>query len=472
LVVGESASLATALEILADHCLTVRHVVGQAAGVEALDGVPPDLLIVDDSGGVDAVEFCRGVRARPGLADVHVLALVPERARSRAGELLAAGADDWLGTPFDQPTLLARVRAGVYHTQLVACEARLRALMAVVPGAVYRCALDADWTMQVIGDEIKSITGYPASDFVDNACRSFASVIHPDDRAQVEQDVWTAIDAGRSFNLEYRIVRADGTVGWVLERGELARSGPAVWLDGVIFNLTPRKQAEEELRANQARQAADEERARIARELHDSVSQALFSITLHARAAELALERGGVGQHHPAARNVAQLHDLTQGALAEMRALIFELRPKELAEEGLVAAIRKQAAALTAREGLPITVDGPWERLNLPDGAEEHLYRIVQEALNNTIKHAAASRAAVTVRGGLDVVTITVDDDGCGFDTAVEHAGHFGRGTMTDRAAAIGADLAIRSAPGAGTTLTVRLARAGVSPAIAEAGPP
>jgi PAS domain S-box-containing protein len=468
---GESASLATAREILTDQCLTVQHVVDPAAGLETVDGVPADLLIIDDSDGMDAVGFCRGVRARPGLADVHVLVLVSERARSRVGELLAAGADDWLGTPFDQPTLLARVRAGLCHTQLVACEARLRALMAVVPGAVYRCALDADWTMQVIGDEITSITGYPASDFVDNACRSFASVIHPDDRAQVEQDVWTAIDAGRSFNLEYRVVRADGSVGWVLERGELVRAGPAVWLDGVIFNLTPRKQAEEELRVNQARQAADEERARIARELHDSVSQALFSITLHARAAELALERDGVGEHHPAARNVAQLHDLTQGALAEMRALIFELRPKELAEEGLVAAIRKQAAALTAREGLPITVDGPYEQLNLPDGAEEHLYRIVQEALNNTIKHAAASRATVTVRGGLGV-TITVDDDGCGFDTAVEHAGHFGIGTMTDRAAAIGADLAVRSAPGAGTTLTVRLGRAGVSSAIAEAGPP
>jgi signal transduction histidine kinase len=70
------------------------------------------------------------------------------------------------------------------------------------------------------------------------------------------------------------------------------------------------------------------------------------------------------------------------------------------------------------------------------------------------------------------VVTITVDDDGCGFDTAVEHAGHFGIGTMTDRAAAIGADLAIRSALGAGTTLTVRLGRAGVSPTIAGSGPP
>ncbi|MGH3823084.1 MAG: histidine kinase, partial [Pseudonocardiaceae bacterium] len=305
-----------------------------------------------------------------------------------------------------------------------------------------------------------------------------ASVIHPDDRDEVQTSVRTATDAGRPFSLEYRIVCADGSVGCVLERGELVRAGAAIWLDGVIFDLTARKQAEEELRAHRAQQAASEERARIARELHDSVSQALFSITLHARAAELALERDGVDEHHPLTRNITQLHELSQGALAEMRALIFELRPKALAEEGLVAAIRKHAAALTAREALPITVDGPGERLDLPDDAEEHLYRIVQEALHNTIKHAAASLAAVTVHAVPTAVTVTVDDNGCGFHTPVEHPGHLGIGTMTDRAAAIGADLTIRSAPGAGTTLTVRLARsarvgppADVSPAIAEADP-
>lgn len=112
---GESASLATVREMLAGQCLTVRHVVAPAAGLEALDGVPADLLIVDDSDGVDAVGLCRGVRARPGPSDLAVLALVPEGARSRVGELLAAG--DWLGTPFDQPTLFARVWAGLCRTR-------------------------------------------------------------------------------------------------------------------------------------------------------------------------------------------------------------------------------------------------------------------------------------------------------------------------------------------------------------------
>ncbi|MGH3822403.1 MAG: response regulator, partial [Pseudonocardiaceae bacterium] len=172
LLLGESASLGTAREMLLGQCLTVQQVVDPAAGLAALDDVPADLLIVDDSAAVDAAELCREVRAQLGLAEVQVLALVPKGVRSRVRELLAAGADDWLGTPFEQPTLLARVTAGLRAAQVAACEAQLRALMAVVPGAVYRCAFDAHWTMQVIGDEIASITGYPASDFVNNACRS------------------------------------------------------------------------------------------------------------------------------------------------------------------------------------------------------------------------------------------------------------------------------------------------------------
>lgn len=200
------------------------------------------------------------------------------------------------------------------------------------------------------------------------------------------------------------------------------------------------------------------ERQRLARELHDSVSQALFSMTLHARTAQLAMSRQGLPPDGPLGRAVGQLRELTQGALAEMRALIFELRPGALAEEGLVAAVRKQAAALTAREGLPITVTGPDQPLGLPAETEEHVYRIVLEALHNTVKHAAASAVSVVVTSADGEVRIAVRDDGRGFDTSREYAGHLGLGTMRDRAAAIGAVLRLVSSPDAGTTVDLRLA--------------
>jgi signal transduction histidine kinase len=205
------------------------------------------------------------------------------------------------------------------------------------------------------------------------------------------------------------------------------------------------------------RQAAVEERQRLARELHDSVTQSLFSITLFARAAEIGLTQAGIDPEGTVGRSIAQLRVLTQGALAEMRALIFELRPDALAEEGLVVALQRQAAALTAREGLPITVEGPDTRLPLGPDVEEHLYRIALEALHNSLKHAAATRAWVTISSDDDRVLMEIGDVGCGFDPTLPRPGHLGLTTMADRAARIGGQLIIESGPGQGTRTRVTL---------------
>jgi PAS domain S-box-containing protein len=202
--------------------------------------------------------------------------------------------------------------------------------------------------------------------------------------------------------------------------------------------------------------AALEERARLARELHDSVTQALFSMTMHAEAAQMALQREGGDPAGRVARNLSQLRELTAGALAEMRALIFELRPGALQEEGLATALRKHTAALSAREGLPIEVQAPEGRIALEPSTEEHLYRLAQEALHNVVKHAGAGRAVVRLeaeaRGRL---VLEIDDDGAGFDPATIPDGHLGLRTMADRAQHIGGTLEVRSAPGAGTAVRV-----------------
>jgi signal transduction histidine kinase len=206
-----------------------------------------------------------------------------------------------------------------------------------------------------------------------------------------------------------------------------------------------------------ARLAASVERTRLARELHDSVSQALFSMIMHARAAQLSMVKAGLDEHTPTARAIAQLIELTEGAMAEMRALIFELRPEALLEEGLVGALQKQGAALTAREQVTITVQGPEQRLELSANVEEHLYRIVSEALHNLVKHARANEATVRVHAAAGSINVVISDNGVGFDPQVEHAGHLGLANMSERAAVIGADLTITSAPAAGTTVTLTL---------------
>ena len=208
----------------------------------------------------------------------------------------------------------------------------------------------------------------------------------------------------------------------------------------------------------QAREAATfVERTRLARELHDSVSQALFSMTMHARAAQLSMAHAGVDESVLVGHSIVRLVELTQGAMAEMRSLIFELRPESLAEEGLVAALAKQGAALTARDQVAITVEGPEQRLKLSSGTEEHLYRIVSEALHNVAKHARADRATVRVIAEGGRLAVTVSDDGVGFDPDAEHPGHIGLSTMAQRAEATGAEFTVTSAPGAGTMVTISL---------------
>lgn len=194
------------------------------------------------------------------------------------------------------------------------------------------------------------------------------------------------------------------------------------------------------------------ERQRIARELHDSVSQALYGIGLGARTARALLDRDPAKAIEPLEYILA----LAEGGLAEMRALILELRPDSLEREGLVAALGKQAAALRARHGLEVeTVLG--EEPDLPLEAKEGLYRIAQEALNNTVKHAQASRTAIRLQQERGELVLSVQDNGIGFDPQREYPGHMGLHTMRERVEKMGGVLHIESAQGQGTQMRVTL---------------
>jgi signal transduction histidine kinase len=198
---------------------------------------------------------------------------------------------------------------------------------------------------------------------------------------------------------------------------------------------------------------AIKERHRIARDLHDSVSQALFSAVLHTRTAQKALKRDGLTASGPLEQSLDAIGELTRGAQNEMRALIFELG-HDAVEDGLVAALTRHASMLSARHGLDIDVRGP-ELLSLSPRAQTELFGIGREALANVVKHAGASKAWVHVEAGSGSVLIEVRDDGSGFDPDARHPGHFGLESMHSRAAELGAALTISSAPRAGTVVRV-----------------
>lgn len=206
--------------------------------------------------------------------------------------------------------------------------------------------------------------------------------------------------------------------------------------------------------------AVMEERNRLARDLHDSVTQAVYGVTLYAEAATRLL---AAGQVEVAASHLQELRITAQQALREMRSLIFELRPPVLEQEGLVAALQARLESVEGRAGIgtELKIDG---ECPLPKETEEGLYRIAQEALNNVLKHSEAHNVRLYLQRKDGNALLEVSDDGVGFDPLEdrEHGG-LGLGSMQERAALLGARLTITSNPGGGTTVRVEVSSCGVT---------
>jgi PAS domain S-box-containing protein len=423
------------------------------AALAALGEAPADLVIVDrERSGLDAPAVCRALRGDPQLGDAWMLAITAKGRMSDAA--LNAGADDYLHRPFTRGELLTRARAGLRAAQQRSDDRLMRALMVNVPGAIYRSAWHAGFRLELISDEIERISGYPPSNFVASARRTLLSIIHPDDRAAVLRSVEQATDDGRPFVLEYRIVRADGEVRWVLDRGQLVPGpGDRVWMDGAIFDITERRAAEQalrereveqarsdELRASRARivQAADAARRKIERDLHDGAQQSLVLASLTLRRAQSKVS--GTAAEDLVTEASGQL----QQGLAELRDLAHGIHPAVLSERGLAPALE----SLVTRSPVPVDLRVPPERA--APAVEAAIYFTVAEALTNVAKYARASHASVSVEVDDGTLVAEVTDDGVGGADTGNGSGLRG---LVDRLDAIGGTLAVESPPGAGTTI-------------------
>jgi len=199
-----------------------------------------------------------------------------------------------------------------------------------------------------------------------------------------------------------------------------------------------------------------EERNRLARELHDAVSQKLFGLVLNAESAATLLGR----DPDAAGVQIAGIRELAQEALEELRGLIFELRPADLEEEGLAATLRKHVDMLRRVHGrdVELRISGAPRSAAETDG---EVLRIAQEALNNALRHADAERIELRLQARDGRLTLTVADDGVGFDPAAPgvRSRRLGLTSMEERARALGGSLAVVSRPGDGTTVTLEVPR-------------
>jgi len=290
----------------------------------------------------------------------------------------------------------------------------------------------------------------------------FRSLVHPDDLAAFDR-----ADAGRleggQVELEYRVRAADGTYRWVTSRGAVieGREGAPGRLVGVWLDTTARRQAGEELRRLDAERrrllaslvrAQEEERRRIATDIHDDSVQVMTALTLRL---DLLRRRSGDPE---LARELEEVAETARGAIARLRHLMFELRPPALDRDGLASALRLYLDQVGSEHGLDVLLD---DRLAAEPGTEARtiLYRIAQEALTNVAKHAQASRVEVELETRGEGVLLRVRDDGRGFSPEqVERAGepwHVGLTAMRERAEMAGGWCRVESQPGAGTRVEV-----------------
>jgi len=196
-----------------------------------------------------------------------------------------------------------------------------------------------------------------------------------------------------------------------------------------------------------------DERQRLARELHDSALQALYGIAMAAQAARRTAD--GMPESERLIEALDYIDDQSEAALVELRSLIFGLRPESVAEEGLVAGLRRLAAAVAARQKLRVEIVAEAEP-EIDNSAKEALYRIAQESLQNVVKHASAHAVRVQLVSEGDKVELVIDDDGIGFDSDADHPGHLGISGMKQRAAAHNLELTVHSRTEGGVEVRVR----------------
>jgi signal transduction histidine kinase len=218
-----------------------------------------------------------------------------------------------------------------------------------------------------------------------------------------------------------------------------------VFLAGIIYLVVNRQD-------QLAHMAVLNERQRLARDLHDSVSQVLYSIGLGVRSARTALERDPL----QVGSTLDYISRLAEGGQVEMRALIFELSPESLRTEGLVVALERQASVLRMRYQVKVESQLCPEP-DLPLTVKEAIYRVAQEAMHNIVKHGHASRVELSLECADKKVVLVVNDDGVGFDMAADQQGHMGLRSMLERATRNNGQLTINSQPGQGTRIELRL---------------
>ncbi len=353
----------------------------------------------------------------------------------------------------------ARLQA---QEELRASEARFHMLTRATTDIVY------DWDMATNAiwwnENMRLLFGYEGKP--DELGIDFwVSRLHPEDVARVEASIFSAIAEGKQFWAdEYRFRRADGSYANVLDRGYLApdRHGKPVRMIGAMMDITDRKLAEQRLRDSREQMRAltghlervrEEERTRIAREIHDELGQALTGLKM-----DLSWFASRVPNQPALMEKTSAMLKLIDSTVHAVRRLSTELRPAILDSLGLIPAIEWLAQEFQKRTGVQCDFVTPDDDLNVDHERTTALFRICQEALTNVARYAQANSVHIELDSHEQEITLRISDNGRGITDAEQRATEsFGLLGMRERARLLGGTFNIKGVPNEGTTLTVRI---------------
>jgi PAS domain S-box-containing protein len=391
-------------------------------------------------------------QAEEKLQQAH--AELEQRVQERTAKLLQA--NEQLQREIDE-----RLRA---EEEIGRAEEEYRLLVQNLPSVVYKGY--KDWSVEFFDEKVKTLMGYSADDFHSKRLK-WSDLIIEEDLESVRKEFVEALKADKSYVREYRTKTRAGDILWIQDRGQIIcdEDGVVDYVSGAFFDVTHRKMAEEALResekelrllSGQLLTAQEQERGRIARELHDGIGQSLSAIKFKI---EDALGQMGKDVAESSVNSLNSLIPIIQSTVEEVRRITMDLRPSTLDDLGILATIgwfcrEFQETYATVRIEKEIGLG----ESDIPESLKIVIYRVLQEALNNVAKHSGADSVTIFLTKRDNTLELTIEDNGCGFDLkeAFDLDGSkrgFGLGSMKERTELSGGSFSLESIRRKGTTV-------------------
>ena len=452
-----------------------RYVIFEATtakeGLQLAAAHRPDCILLDYSlPDQNGLEFLEALTTGDGEIAIPIMVLTGGNSAALAVELMRRGARDYLTKDADRhyleqvPAAIERMlNAQRLLEEKRQAEARFRTLVEQIPAITYIWS-SADDRVTYVSPQIEML-GFSAEEWLSGP-PFHETYLHPDDREPVRQAVAVSRREGGPLRVEYRLIAKNGDVFWLREEGQIVKDGSLrPPFQGILLDVTQSKLAEQTLQQSQAELRSlaahqenikEEERKRIAQEIHDELGSLLTGIKAYVSVSvERSVQAGGSAD----ALLIDATH-LADEAIGAVRRVITDLRPSVLDQLGVWEAMRWYSTQVQARSDLvcDCTIDATLSALPIDAEVSTAIFRIVQEALTNVVRHADASFASVRAEAKNDEIVIEVKDDGKGMGSDGPVSGRsWGILGMHERARRFGGSLTISGQAGLGTTVELRI---------------